>query len=72
MSDESVITCVICNKEFAVNKWFWGHNPSPLFDEGKCCNKCNTEVVNMERIRRVMANTMDYGNDDNKAMLQAM
>jgi len=41
-------TCVICQKEFTE----WGNNPEPIknFNEGKCCNSCNNDIVIPYRI----------------------
>lgn len=33
--------CCICGKEFEG----WGNNPSPIKEEGECCNDCNVKYV---------------------------
>lgn len=42
-----LLTCVLCGDDIAVEAsgWAGGHNPSPLSDEGRCCNNCNTLVI---------------------------
>lgn len=44
--------CSICNVEFTG----WGHNPQPVIDDinARCCDKCNTKVVLVERIHNYM------------------
>lgn len=49
--------CCICENEFNENKTDevllgsirfkskGGHNPDPVKDQGKCCSRCNYEVV---------------------------
>lgn len=39
--------CVICKKEVAE----FGNNPEPVKLSGKCCNKCNKEVVIPQRLK---------------------
>ena len=39
-------TCVICQKKC----FGYGNNPVPLKPDGKCCDKCNIQVV----IARIM------------------
>ena len=38
---EKKFVCVLCN-EVAEGH---GHNPEPLAKEGRCCDKCNNEVI---------------------------
>ena len=33
--------CVLCNEVFDG----YGNNPEPLAEEGRCCDKCNNEVI---------------------------
>ena len=33
--------CVMCNLTYTGE----GHNPYPLADNGRCCNKCNSKVI---------------------------
>lgn len=42
--------CVLCGKRCAG----WGHNPSPLRDEGRCCLKCNNAEVIRARIYQIV------------------
>lgn len=39
-------TCCICGKEIRG----YGNNPYPVKNYGKCCDKCNIEVVIPERL----------------------
>ncbi len=48
LRDEKQVCC-ICGKEFEG----YGNNPDPVKLEGKCCDKCNEEVVIPERIKRI-------------------
>ena len=41
-------TCCICGKEFNG----YGNNPSPIKEEGRCCDKCNNLVI-LERIKNL-------------------
>jgi hypothetical protein len=34
-------SCVLCGRFFSG----YGHNPSPLKEEGRCCNGCNSLVI---------------------------
>lgn len=55
--------CCICSKEFdefekvelAGQEWiaYSGHNPSPVKEEGRCCTKCNFEVVIPARLELI-------------------
>ena len=38
---EKKFICVLCN-EVAEG---YGNNPEPLAKEGRCCDKCNNEVI---------------------------
>jgi len=38
--------CCICGKEFSG----YGNNPFPVFENGRCCDKCNIEVVIPKRL----------------------
>ena len=40
--------CVLCGKEIKG----WGNNPSPLREEGRCCDNCNYKVIT-QRLRDV-------------------
>lgn len=35
------IKCVICKKDFVG----WGNNPSPVKNNGECCDDCNLNKV---------------------------
>lgn len=48
LRDEKLVCC-ICGKEFEG----FGNNPYPVKSEGKCCDKCNEEVVVPERIKKI-------------------
>ena len=70
--ENEIIKCVICTKDIVCDGFYWGHNPYPIFDEGRCCHDCN-DTVNMERVRRVIQTTYNRNpSDDNKAILQSM
>ena len=54
-------TCDICGepidihyKEDGTPYWTDGHNAEPIV-VGRCCDKCQNEVVLPERLRRVMS-----------------
>ena len=47
--------CCICKEQITG----YGHNAEPVND-GKCCDKCNNEVVIVERAKR-----MGLGHPDN-------
>ena len=41
-TDQKEINCCICNKKVEG----YGHNPSTLYNKGKCCTICNfTQVI---------------------------
>lgn len=42
--------CCICGK---VCECKFGNNPRPLVDKGRCCNRCNKDVIEA-RIRMIM------------------
>ena len=42
-----MINCVICDRKRDEE---FGHNPSPVKDEGRCCTFCNTHIVIPTRI----------------------
>ena len=42
-------TCCICGKELVG----YGNNPSPVKEEGQCCNVCNIDKVIPARIAQV-------------------
>lgn len=42
-------TCVICGKSFKG----WGHNPAPIYKEGKACTDCNLNLVVPVRIKKL-------------------
>lgn len=43
--------CCICKKELKTNE---GNNPDPIKKKGKCCNKCNWEIVIPARLKKYM------------------
>lgn len=46
------IHCCICNEYIEPNNgWIYGNNAEPVKD-GRCCNKCNSEIVIPERIHQ--------------------
>ena len=52
MTDDIEKTCVICNETFKG----WGNNPSPIKDEGECCDKCDNEKVIPARMENMYDN----------------
>lgn len=51
--------CVLCNEDIrgeVINgiARVYGHNPSPLSNEGKCCDECNMKKVIPARIKNVV------------------
>lgn len=34
--------CILCKKKFVG----FGNNPEPLAKAGRCCDKCNVDVIN--------------------------
>ena len=49
--------CVICGEiiDYQYNKkgevvWKEGHNPEPISSHGRCCSKCNSDIVIPARI----------------------
>lgn len=45
----SAYTCCICGESFVG----YGNNPAPITSKGRCCNKCNSEVVIPARLLRL-------------------
>jgi len=43
-------TCSICGD---VLEDTFGNNPSPICEEGRCCNSCNINIVIPERMKRI-------------------
>lgn len=43
--------CCICGKQFVGYR----NNPSPIKNDGMCCDKCNAEVVVPARIKLLRA-----------------
>ena len=50
MDNDEIKVCVICKEEFTG----WGNNPSPIKDEGECCDTCDNEKVIPARIENVI------------------
>ena len=46
VQDDTTHTCCICGKEFTG----YGNNPSPIMDNGKCCDECDRTIVKPARI----------------------
>ena len=44
--EEEELICCLCNEEI----YGYGNNPSPVKEDGKCCDKCNMGVVIPARI----------------------
>jgi len=59
MSKEYI--CSICNKEFEPI----GHNAQPI-NNGRCCTKCNYEVVLPERLKRIYDQRAEDQDSSNK------
>lgn len=55
--------CCICSCEIEVTDYGWksGHNALPVKD-GRCCLKCNNEVVVPRRIAKMMAGELTKNN----------
>ena len=53
MNGNETHTCVLCGTTFVG----YGNNPEPLasFDDGRCCDDCNTTKVIPARIKRLTA-----------------
>ena len=47
MKSETKFRCCICGREVAG----YGNDPSPVKEEGRCCDHCNWTVVLKERNR---------------------
>lgn len=41
MNPKNQFECVLCNEQ----THGYGNNPYPLADDGRCCDKCNIDVV---------------------------
>ena len=48
INDYEEFICCICGKEIIG----WGNNPTPIKEEGRCCDSCNFKDVIPERLRR--------------------
>jgi len=48
---EEITRCSICSAEY--NNY--GNNAQPV-NEGRCCDKCNSEVVVLKRIENILNN----------------
>ena len=49
--------CVICKEEIGVDPisgWDGGHNAEPIA-EGRCCDRCNEDIVIPHRMADMMA-----------------
>jgi hypothetical protein len=46
-----MIKCVICERQKDEE---FGHNPRPLFSEGRCCDFCNKNIVIPTRISELV------------------
>lgn len=46
MTDKPKLICSICNAPIEANAhgWAGGHNAEP-YNDGRCCERCNSEVV---------------------------
>ena len=56
MPKKDDFVCCLCGKISTGPK----HNPSPLRNEGKCCDQCNQNIVipkKIEIIKRIINNT---------------
>ncbi len=51
-----MINCVICDRKRDEE---FGHNPSPVKDEGRCCTFCNTHIVIPARISEYVKRERD-------------
>jgi DNA-directed RNA polymerase subunit RPC12/RpoP len=63
MSKEYI--CSICNKNFEPI----GHNAQPVND-GRCCTKCNYEVVLPERLKTIYDKVSENKDSENKRQQQ--
>ena len=52
-----MINCVICDRKRDEK---FGHNPSPVKDEGRCCTFCNTHIVIPARMSEYIKRSIDY------------
>jgi len=61
---ERFFDCVFCHKTCAG----WGHNPQPVFNEGRCCDKCNqTEVIRARIYQIVLQHRAQHPEDEEEA-----
>lgn len=45
-AEKQPLICCICNKPIpAKGSWKLGNNPEPYATEGRCCDRCDQEVV---------------------------
>ena len=51
------MNCVICSSDILhqSNGWDKGHNPSPIKEDGRCCEECNSTVVIPTRLSKFMS-----------------
>ena len=42
--------CCFCGKEITG----YGNNPEPVKHEGRCCDRCNVEIVIKARLERML------------------
>ena len=56
MNKKEKMICCICGNEFEG----FGNNPEPVKSEGRCCDKCNQEVVIPARLDEWMKNYWYY------------
>lgn len=50
--NKEIVRCVICGKEIPNPHGFnlVGNDPSPVYEDGRCCDICNHEVVLPTRV----------------------
>lgn len=56
---ERTFLCDICG-EFTIG---WGHNAEPVVKDGRCCDRCNKEVVipkRLEELEKKKKSTIAY------------
>jgi hypothetical protein len=52
--------CTICGSEIeVVCGWSEGHNASPVVDGGRCCSRCNSEIVVPTRLAEFLGRGRD-------------
>lgn len=54
--------CCICGKEIEG----YGNNPSPVKDEGECCDSCNMRYVITARLGRLLFNERKEEKEESK------